>query len=108
MWDSVLLGHQDRSRVLPDAYRKAVIARNGDVLPTFLVDGRVAGLWWVEPDGAAATRIVLEPFEPLASAARQALEAEAAALTRFHEPIERRLFMRYRWTRARGESPKGD
>ena len=107
MWDSVLLGHHDRRRVLPDAYRKAVIARNGDVLPTFLVDGRVAGLWWVEPDGAA-TRIVLEPFEPIAAAARRALEAEAAALTRFHEPIEPRLFARYRWTRARGESPKGD
>ena len=107
MWDSVLLAHDDRTRVLPATYRKAVIARNGDVLPTFLVDGRVAGLWWVEPDGTG-TRIVLEPFERIAAEARRALDAEAARLTAFFEPLEPRLFLRYRWSRARGQSPKGE
>ena len=81
MWDSVLLGHQDRSRVLPDAHRKAVISRNGDVLPTFLVDGRVAGMWWVEPDGGR-TRIVLEPFAAIPKTARRALDVEAEGLGR--------------------------
>lgn len=104
MWDSVLLAHDDRTRVLPTGYRAAVVSRNGDVLPTFLVDGRVAGLWWVEPDGAA-TRIVLEPFERIPKAARRSLEDEAERLRAFHEPIEPRVFDRYRRSAARGALP---
>ena len=42
--DSVLLAYADRSRVIPPAYRPLVIRRNGDVLPTLLVDGHVAGV----------------------------------------------------------------
>src|SRR3954447_670483 len=45
MWDNVLLAYADRSRIIPDDYRPVVIRRNGDVLPTLLVDGRVAGVW---------------------------------------------------------------
>lgn len=104
MWDSVLLAHDDRTRVLPQAYRPAVVSRNGDVLPTFLVDGRVAGLWWVEPDGAG-TRIELEPFEPIPKAARRALDDEAERLRAFYEPIEPRVFARYRRSAARGALP---
>jgi hypothetical protein len=104
MWDSALLAHQDRSRILPDAYRPAVIARNGDVLPTFLVDGVVAGLWWVEPDGTR-TRIVLEPFGRVPAAARRALDEEAERLRALYEPIEPRLFARYRTSAARGPAP---
>ena len=105
MWDSVLLAHDDRTRVLPAAYRPAVVSRNGDVLPTFLVDGHVAGLWWVEPDGAS-TRIVLEPFEPIRKPARRALEEEAERLRAFYEPIEPRVFARYRGSAARGALPR--
>jgi len=39
MWDSVLLAYADRGRVLPAEFRRLVIRRNGDVLPTLLVDG---------------------------------------------------------------------
>jgi hypothetical protein len=78
MWDSVLLAHSDRTRILPDAYRKAVI-RGGDIQRTFLVDGFVAGTWRLEDE-----RVELEPFEPLARGARRALEGEATALARFH------------------------
>ena len=100
MWDSVLLAYRDRTRILSDAHRPLVIARNGDVLPTFLVDGLVAGLWWVEPDGGR-TRIALEPFGRLSRATRQALEDEAARLAAFYEPLEPALYARYRSSRAR-------
>jgi DNA glycosylase AlkZ-like len=79
MWDSVLLAHSDRSRILPEAHRKAVIQRNGDVRPTFLVDGFVAGRW-----GIADGRVALEPFEPLPLDTRRRLEAEGETLARFH------------------------
>ncbi|MYT70341.1 MULTISPECIES: winged helix DNA-binding domain-containing protein [unclassified Streptomyces] len=51
MWDSVLLAYADRGRVLPGAYRKVVTRVNGDVLPTVLVDGFVAGVWRMAPEG---------------------------------------------------------
>ena len=105
MWDGVLLGHADRSRVLPETYRKAVISRNGDVLPTFLVDGRVAGLWWVEPDGKR-TRIALEPFGRISRAAQRALDDEAERLRALYEPLEPRLFGRYRESGARHPLPE--
>nr|BFE83739.1 winged helix DNA-binding domain-containing protein [Planobispora longispora] len=45
MWDSTLLAYSDRSRVVPPDYRPLITRRNGDVLPTLLVDGYVAGVW---------------------------------------------------------------
>jgi len=78
-WDNVLLAFADRSRVLPEAYRRKVIGMNGDVAQTFLVDGFVAGMWRVE-DG----RVVLEPFVRLARTVRAELEEEAARLEAFH------------------------
>jgi len=104
MWDVALLGHRDRTRVLPEVYRKAVISRNGDVLPTFLVDGRVAGLWWVEPDGPR-TRIVLEPFARISKSIRVALDEEAEHLRDLYGPLEPRLFARYRTSSARHDVP---
>jgi len=74
-WDELLLAHKDRTRVLPDEYRKTVIHKNGDVQQTFLVDGVVAGLWKRDGD-----RITLEPFAPLPRAAQRELEDEAARL----------------------------
>ncbi|HEX5938419.1 MAG TPA: winged helix DNA-binding domain-containing protein [Actinomycetota bacterium] len=77
-WDNVLLAFKDRTRVLPEEHRKTVIRMNGDVAPTFLVDGIVAGMWRVE-DG----RVVIEPFAPLPRPARRELDDEAGRLEAF-------------------------
>ena len=77
-WDSLLLSDDDRRRVLPEEYRKTVIAKNGDVAQTFLVDGFVAGMWTLE-----GSRVRLEPFAPLPRATRAELEREAARLEAF-------------------------
>jgi hypothetical protein len=74
-WDELLLAHKDRTRVLPDEYRKTVIHKNGDVQQSFLVDGVVAGLWRVD-----GNKVALEPFGRLPRAARRELEDEAARL----------------------------
>jgi hypothetical protein len=78
-WDSVLLAHADRRRVLPEEYRKLVIAKNGDVAQTFLVDGVVAGTWDVELL-RQRTELRLSPFAPLPRAVRSEVDAEAARL----------------------------
>ncbi len=77
-WDNVLLAFADRTRVLPEEYRKTVIRVNGDVAQTFLVDGLVAGIWSVEKG-----RVVLEPFGALARSVRRELENEAGRLEAF-------------------------
>jgi hypothetical protein len=77
-WDNLLLAHDVRTRAFPDDYRRTIIARNGDVPETFLVDGFVAGQWRVE-----GGRVRLEPYAPLPRAARREVEEEAARLTSF-------------------------
>jgi hypothetical protein len=77
-WDNVLLAFADRSRVLPERYRKTVIRVNGDVAPTFLVDGFVAGTWSVEKG-----RVVTAPFVRLTRSAQKELKAEARRLEEF-------------------------
>ena len=54
-------------------------------VPTFLVDGAVAGTWRVETSARKAT-LALEPFEPLSRAARRGLRDEAEGLVRMIEP----------------------
>ena len=83
-WDSSILAYDRRARILPDAYAKTVIRVNGDVLPTFLVDGVIAGTWDVERTKAKAT-LVLRPFERLPRAWRDALRDEGERLVRFVE-----------------------
>jgi hypothetical protein len=77
-WDNVLLAFADRSRILPEQYRKTVIRMNGDVAQTFLVDGLVAGIWRI-----ANGRVALEPFAALSRSVRRELEDEAGRLEAF-------------------------
>ena len=77
-WDNVLLAFNDRTRVLPETYRKTVIRVNGDVAQTFLVDGFVAGMWNVKKG-----RVVVEPFGSLSPATRREVEDEAERLEAF-------------------------
>jgi Winged helix DNA-binding domain len=77
-WDNVLLAWADRTRVLPEEYRKTVIRMNGDVAQTFLVDGLVAGLWREE-----GGRVVTEPFRTPSRSVRREVDDEAARLEAF-------------------------
>ena len=77
-WDNVLLAFADRTRVLPEEYRRTVIGSNGDVAQTFLVEGLVAGMWSVEKG-----RVVLEPLARLSRSVRREVEDEAERLEAF-------------------------
>lgn len=70
-----------------------MVRRNGDTLPTVLVDGRVAGVWRATEDG-----VDVAAFEPLDRAAWSALEAEAhglQALLADREPTVYRWYRRW-------------
>ncbi|MEV6399417.1 winged helix DNA-binding domain-containing protein [Streptomyces sp. NPDC051907] len=90
MWDSVLLAYSDRSRVIPPDYRTLVIRRNGDVLPTLLVDGYVAGVWRPADGGIEATA-----FHGLPDEVWEELAAEARRLTAFLADREPKVYRRY-------------
>jgi Winged helix DNA-binding domain len=90
MWDSVLLAYADRSRVIPPEYRKLVIRNNGDLLPTLLVDGYVAGVWRPVEGGIEATA-----FHALSDETWLGLEAEARSLVAFLADREPIVYRRY-------------
>ena len=79
-WDATLLVHARRAGILPEELRPRVFSiRNPHSVPTFLVDGAVAGAWRFE-DGA----IRLEPWRRLDRADERALAEEAERLAAFH------------------------
>jgi DNA glycosylase AlkZ-like len=78
-WDATLLVHARRTQILPERFRPRVFStRTPQSVPTFLVDGRVAGVWRHERG-----RVVTEEFEPLPGAVRREVAAEAERLAAF-------------------------
>lgn len=90
MWDSILLAYADRDRVIPSEYRKQVTRMNGDVLPTVLVDGYVAGVWRAVEGGIEVTA-----FEPFTGETWAGLAEEARSLTGFLADRDPRVYSYY-------------
>ena len=90
MWDNLLLAYADRSRVVADAHRPHVIRRNGDVLASVLVDGRIVGVWRRVDDG-----IEICPFETIPAERWEALAKEARDLCGFLDTRETDPYTRY-------------
>jgi hypothetical protein len=79
-FDSIILAHRDRSRIVPDEYLEAVFNRkNATTKNTFTVDGFVAGAWRIE-----GGKLVVEPFAPLPLRARREVDAEGTRLAAFY------------------------
>jgi hypothetical protein len=80
-WDSSLLAYAppERERILPERFRSTVIRKNGDVLPTVLVDGFVAATWNVD----AKRGLEIEPLRRLTRAERAEIDEEGERLVEF-------------------------
>ena len=80
VWDATLLVHARRSQILPEEHRPKIFnTKTPQSMPTFLVDGQVAGSWRYEKG-----RVQVKPFGRLAKADRREVEAEAERLADFH------------------------
>ena len=90
-WDSLLLSHgsKHRQRIIADEHRPTVFSRNADVLPTFLLDGIVAGTWELSRSDERAA-ITLRPFSRVPRADADPLVAEAERLLGLLAPDARR------------------
>jgi hypothetical protein len=80
-WDSALLAYAppERTRILPDKLRSTVIRKNGDVLPTVLVDGFVSASW----DIGTKRDLTITPLRRLTKAERTAVDEEGDRLVEF-------------------------
>jgi Winged helix DNA-binding domain len=79
-WDATLLVHARRTGILPEEHRPRVFStKTPQSVPTFLVDGEVAGTWRYEKE-----RVRIEPFGRLDRTARAELDEEAERLAAFH------------------------
>jgi DNA glycosylase AlkZ-like len=79
-WDAVLLVHARRTGVLPEKYRPLIFhTKNPPSVPTFLVDGAVAGTWKYDRG-----RVTWDAFERFDRATVLAIEEEAGRLAAFH------------------------
>jgi hypothetical protein len=75
-FDSIILAHRDRSRIVPPEYVEVVFnKRNATTKNTFTVDGFVAGAWRIEKK-----RLVVEPFAPLPLKWKREVDAEGERL----------------------------
>jgi hypothetical protein len=80
-WDATLLVHARRTQILPEQYRARVFnTRTPHSVPTFLVDGQVAGTWRYEKG-----RVQLTAFHKLPRATTKELNEEAERLAAFHD-----------------------
>ena len=79
-WDAALLVHARRTGILPEEYRPVVFSTKiPPSMPTFLVDGAVAGSWRHE-----GGKIELTPFRKLDRAVLRELRDEGERLAAFH------------------------
>ena len=83
-YDNLVLGHDDRSRIVADEHRPRLVTKNLQIPATFLVDGFVAGTFRVERRKKTAT-MTLAPFGELLKRDLRALEAEGDLLLQFAE-----------------------
>jgi hypothetical protein len=83
--------------IQPD-YRRRFIHQNGDVLPTLLVDGYVAGVWRPVEGGIEASA-----FHKLDDKTWKGLASEAKALVAFLAERDPMVYRRYAhwWTNMR-------
>jgi Winged helix DNA-binding domain len=79
-WDASLLVHCRRALILPEEHRPKVFStKTPQSVPTFAIDGTVAGTWRYEKG-----KVTLKPFGKLGRPVRAELEEEARGLAELH------------------------
>jgi len=89
-FDSYLLGHRDRSRIIADEHKKHVFRKAGDIAATLLINGRIAGTWKHKKTKTSLT-VTLTPFRKLTREELEDIEKEVEELARFMGVTEFKL-----------------
>ena len=82
-YDNVFLGHEDRSRIVRDDFRRSPWIEGN--FGTVLVDGFIGAIWKIVRKGGTAT-LLIEPVAPLARRDMDEVEPEGERLLAFTDP----------------------
>jgi len=81
-FDSYVLGHKDRTRIIHDEHKKHVFHKAGDIAATLLLDGRITGTWTHKKTKNSLT-VAITPFRRLAKDEFRQVGEEAKQLNQF-------------------------
>jgi hypothetical protein len=79
-YDNVLLGHADRTRIVPAGYSWEAVRAHGRYVSNLLLDGMLAATWWIERDTGT---LAIRPFGELTDDEPDQVEAEATRMAAF-------------------------
>ena len=82
-FDSILLGHKDRTRIIKDQHKKLVFKpKVGDIAATVLIDGQVAGTW-KHTKKRRALAVSIKPFGKIAQDNMAEVKQQARELSQY-------------------------
>jgi hypothetical protein len=85
-YDNVLLGHADRSRIIPADFPWTEMLASGRWVSNLLVDGMLRGTWWIDRQGKHSATLAVRPFGELTPSEREEVATEAKLMVEFSEP----------------------
>jgi hypothetical protein len=85
-YDTYLLGHRSRERILAPEHAKRITPGGGLLRPALLVDGRVKGGWRINRRRGGID-VIVEPFERLDADVLNGLKAEVQDLGHFLDTL---------------------
>jgi len=90
-FDSILLGHKDRTRIIQDEHKSKVFKpKVGDIAATVLINGRIVGTWKSKKTKNTLT-LTITPFERIKREDLKEVEKKAKELSQFLGAKELRL-----------------
>jgi len=81
-FDSFVLGHKDRTRIIRSEYRKHVFRKAGDIAATLLINGHIVGTWRQKKTEKSLT-VMITPFHKLLKEDLKEVEKKAEELGQF-------------------------
>ena len=82
-FDSILLGHKDRSRIINDQHKKLVFrSKAGDIAATVLIDGQISGIW-KHTRKRHTLAVAIKPFGKMAKDDLEEVEQQARELSKY-------------------------
>lgn len=82
-YDNMLLGHADRSRIIPEGFPWRAMLAHGRFVNNLLVDGVLRATWWIEREGRRRATLGVRPFTELAPDERDEVGDEARRMVDF-------------------------
>jgi len=81
-FDSFVLGHKDRTRIIRGEYMKHVFRKAGDVAATLLINGHIVGAWR-QKKTKNSLEVTITPFQKLMEKDLKEVEKKAKELSQF-------------------------